>query len=400
MPAPVQVPIGGRLAKDSAKKLEILTDFKSGKKVGISALEEYRRIGPDVLGKPEYTDISNGAQEPFRFLCSINGMDMCDGTGKTKQDAKHAAAGNTLLHLDKYGFKSMTPASPQQVLMPAVYRGSSMHDPAYTQVQPRSNPIMSPFHLDAGGNEASGGGYPVTGPVKGKMLIINIQEGRQGSEHDVDRLRKTFTKIGFDIQYEENPTAAGILVKLQDFAMAGWPMCSAVIAILAHGRDQEILGSDGNSVSERRIYQIFDTENCPKLRGKPKLFIFQACRGENFIRGSLRKDSGFLDPYQSEPTWSNLCLDGPSRIPIMADMITAYATVAGYAVGRDEYTGSIFIQKLCDVFDAYARNNMHVADLLTKVNGEVAHWESEYAGKPAKQMSEIRHTLTKPWYLY
>ncbi len=55
---------------------------------------------------------------------------------------------------------------------------------------------------------------------------------------------------------------------------------SCVLAILTHGKKGDHLyGVDGNTVDMATIVKMFDGKNCPKMIGKPKLFIIQACRG-------------------------------------------------------------------------------------------------------------------------
>ena len=53
-----------------------------------------------------------------------------------------------------------------------------------------------------------------------------------------------------------------------------------ILVILSHGRDNgQIITSDGTPVYTEDIYAQFNNVNCPKLKGKPKFFIVQACRG-------------------------------------------------------------------------------------------------------------------------
>ena len=37
---------------------------------------------------------------------------------------------------------------------------------------------------------------------------------------------------------------------------------------------------------ERDVIALFGGDNCPNLNGKPKLFFFQACRGEKMDSGA------------------------------------------------------------------------------------------------------------------
>jgi len=58
----------------------------------------------------------------------------------------------------------------------------------------------------------------------------------------------------------------------------------AVLVVMSHGEPGEasgkIIASDGQKVDiENDIIRYFNN-HCLKLRGKPKLFIFQACNGK------------------------------------------------------------------------------------------------------------------------
>ena len=48
---------------------------------------------------------------------------------------------------------------------------------------------------------------------------------------------------------------------------------------MSHGCHEAIYGIDGRQVLEADIRATFTSQQCPALRGKPKMFIFQSCRG-------------------------------------------------------------------------------------------------------------------------
>ena len=54
---------------------------------------------------------------------------------------------------------------------------------------------------------------------------------------------------------------------------------SCVVAILSHGLDGEIYGTDGDLVPLDLLIHYFNGDNCENLQTKPKVFIIQACRG-------------------------------------------------------------------------------------------------------------------------
>ena len=41
-----------------------------------------------------------------------------------------------------------------------------------------------------------------------------------------------------------------------------------------------VYAADGQSINMEYIYEFFNNRNCPLLRGKPKFFIVQSCRGD------------------------------------------------------------------------------------------------------------------------
>ena len=56
-----------------------------------------------------------------------------------------------------------------------------------------------------------------------------------------------------------------------------------VLCILSHGAKGVIVGTDGEHISIDTITAIFDGESCPQLSNKPKIFVFQACQGGEYL---------------------------------------------------------------------------------------------------------------------
>jgi Caspase domain len=80
------------------------------------------------------------------------------------------------------------------------------------------------------------------------------------------------------------------------------------------------------------LTSLFQADNCPSLASKPKLFVFQACKGDKTNDGAWTHDdsSGVIIPTQS-------------------DLSFAYSTWQGEASWRHSVNGSIYIQALCSV---------------------------------------------------
>ena len=63
----------------------------------------------------------------------------------------------------------------------------------------------------------------------------------------------------------------------------------AILAILTHGGDGVVYGSDGNHstgtgrVNVDTILGYLSNAECPKMAGKPKITLLQACQGGKTI---------------------------------------------------------------------------------------------------------------------
>jgi len=59
-----------------------------------------------------------------------------------------------------------------------------------------------------------------------------------------------------------------------------------ILVILSHGQDGYIETTDGRKVNLEAIFEQFNNQYCPNLKGKPKFFIIQACRGDSIDKVS------------------------------------------------------------------------------------------------------------------
>lgn len=62
---------------------------------------------------------------------------------------------------------------------------------------------------------------------------------------------------------------------------------SCVVVVLTHGEYDYLTGVDGDKVYSHGFISALDAKNAPNLAGKPKIFIFQACRGGNLFKSTL-----------------------------------------------------------------------------------------------------------------
>ena len=103
---------------------------------------------------------------------------------------------------------------------------------------------------------------------------------------------------------------------------------------MAHGSDAEIECQDGEATSLRSLFGLLGPSAAPALRGKPKIFLVQACRvGEE---SALLLDPPATDRCGAVPLGD--CAAPPAEEPPPArrselcddhDFLWGYATTAG-----------------------------------------------------------------------
>ncbi|XP_039976019.1 caspase-3-like [Xiphias gladius] len=259
---------------------------------------------------------------------------------------------------------------------------------------------------EEGDSVASGGSSKAAGsdpyryktdyPSIGTCVIINNKNfhsstkmsARNGTDVDAAHAMKTFSGLGYNTRVANDQTVEQMKellssVSKQDHSASASFAC----VLLSHGDEGVIYGTDGFERLEN-LTKYFKGDNCRSLLGKPKFFIIQACRGSDLDDGtSLETDS--QDEQASE------------RIPVEADFLYAFSTAPGYYSWRNTYTGSWFMQSLCEMLQRYS-GEMELMQIMTRVNRKVAlHFASSsslpgFSGK--KQIPCIVSMLTKDFY--
>ncbi|XP_055372762.1 caspase-3-like [Condylostylus longicornis] len=162
---------------------------------------------------------------------------------------------------------------------------------------------------------------------------------REGSQHDVQILKKTFTKFNVKNFVYENYTVSNIQKIMKRVSNQNFKKNSCIVfAILSHGnRMDQIAAYDGNySINDDILFQVIKNED---LRGKPKILIVQACKGSFDIRN-----------FDTDEADSNT--HGKVNPGVPDEIYKFYSTCEGFVSFRNS-TGSVFIQQFCSALENY-----------------------------------------------
>lgn len=172
---------------------------------------------------------------------------------------------------------------------------------------------------------------------------------------------------------------------LQQFAQSDResPSDACFIFIMSHGEDKLnetiILGTDGHYLTTTDIQTYFTNENCSMFRGKPKVFIYQVCRGNELdlsrrysteFDGRRKTSTPPCEPIESrnEPV--------SEHFRPVEDMLIGHATMQGSKAHRDPFRGTWYIELICEHFMKLAKDES-VVDLLVKVDEGLRRRKSE-----------------------
>ncbi|XP_049895825.1 caspase-6-like, partial [Epinephelus moara] len=170
-----------------------------------------------------------------------------------------------------------------------------------------------------------------------------------------------------------------------------------LLVFLSHGDDDHVFAKDGK-ISIQDITSLFKGDKCRSLVGKPKIFIFQACRGDKHDDPVTA-----CDAVDSVLKTNEMVVNasGVHTLPAGADFIMCYSVAEGYYSHRETIKGSWYIQDLCELLQEYG-NSLEFTELLTLVNRKVSMRSVEKSrdrnaiGK--KQVPCFASMLTKKLY--
>ncbi|WAR20930.1 CASP1-like protein [Mya arenaria] len=226
---------------------------------------------------------------------------------------------------------------------------------------------------------------------------------RTGTAVDERNISRKLKELGFDVTIFPDLTANHIKNMCAKMADKDHSDCDCfVFVILSHGEEGVVYGTD-KEVEIKELASYFRGDRCPTLIGKPKLFIIQACRGNQTDPGVKVNVTDALKEASDDKT--EVRKDVLTiKLPVEADFLFAYSTVPGYYSWRNGANGSWFIQALCAVLEKHLEKGIEIRKLLTLVNRQVAqNFQSSNPDNEdfhrMKQVPCISSMLTKDLYL-
>ncbi|XP_033114146.1 caspase-6-like isoform X2 [Anneissia japonica] len=243
--------------------------------------------------------------------------------------------------------------------------------------------------------------YDMSHAKRGKAVIFNHEDfhpntqmpRRRGTHHDVNNLKKQLTRLQFDVIVHQDLTVVQLWDAITYVSSESHENSDCFICVfLTHGDNDIIYAHDG-VLKLQDLFDRFRGERCKSLVGKPKIFLIQACRGEEHETGIDAMD-GVKDIDVADA--------GPRpTVPCGADFLLAYSVVQGFYSHRDTGFGSWFIQALTFVMERYG-TTMEFTDMLLLVNHIVSQRSVQMCSDPSmigkKQIPCFISILTKKLY--
>ncbi|XP_052059022.1 caspase-3-like [Mytilus californianus] len=251
--------------------------------------------------------------------------------------------------------------------------------------------------------------YPVSAGIAVVINNIEFNENlnlpdRKGSDVDASSLFQRFQELGFDSDLLNDASNEDMMEKFNEIKKDKKNLENTdclIVALLTHGNEDHVFMTD-MSVKIKTIMDLFNAESCKELILKPKIFIFQACRGSGLGHGVNMKVT--RDPNQADAgavyTEYDKTFGETIRIPNEADFLAVYSTSAGYGSFRNTEKGSPFVRHMSEELLKMKKDD-DFYKILTRVNKRVGMgYKPNYPNSDnITQMPCFISHLTKDLYL-
>ncbi|KAB7496986.1 Caspase Dronc, partial [Armadillidium nasatum] len=173
---------------------------------------------------------------------------------------------------------------------------------------------------------------------------------------------------------------------------------SCIVVVMSHGQSaKEIITADNKYIRDEEIISYFTNIACPALSGKPKIFIFQYCRGTQYDVGYESSPvpmqvSNTVDLVRRSNTTDGVNFGETVKlatIPSCTDIYVVYASIEGHVAYLHPERGSWLIQSICAEFMDSAHNT-DFETLMKMVSRRIARDFSSHEGRKQQIERSIR----------
>ncbi|XP_014611656.1 PREDICTED: caspase-like [Polistes canadensis] len=262
--------------------------------------------------------------------------------------------------------------------------------------------------------------YPILRKKRNCALIFchevfdgNIEVKRVGVEQDCNRLKSILQTFNFEVVIYKDLKRSKIFDTLSKVSqMDHSDKDCLLIVVLTHGNSGILCACD-HPYDIIDLWNPFSENNCPSLKGKPKLFFIQACRGDDVDSGTELQFEEYTQLKQRVSSEISLPDAGAYKLspkelkalrtPDEQDFLIGYSTAPDYVSYKTE-CGSWYIEEIYTIFQRYGKH-YDLLTLLTFVSQRVAvNYVTEKSIDPKyedkKQAPCIVSTLTKLLYFF
>ena len=212
-----------------------------------------------------------------------------------------------------------------------------------------------------------------------------------GGKKDEESLAVLFITLGFDVKIHENLTANEIINKTESYGKMEHKGAFFLV-ILSHGtlvkNRGAVLGTDGKTVSIHELETYFHAAKCHSLRGIPKIFMIDACRGNKTEKVLKSEPIGNMATKKSSASLSSLVSTKP--VTDSVDFLIVYASTHGKVAYTDS-KGSQMTQAFVEV-TSKADTNTTFTKIIQKVKARLQQTDSP-------QTVESVDRLTRDYYI-
>ncbi|XP_023813211.2 caspase-6 [Oryzias latipes] len=248
--------------------------------------------------------------------------------------------------------------------------------------------------------------YRMNHKRRGLALIFNHERfywrlgmnSRSGTNADRHSLEKRLLDLNFDVRSYDDAKQTDVLDRIHEASEEDHSDADCFLLVfLSHGENNCVYTYDG-MINIQDITAAFRGDNCPSLVGKPKIFIFQACRGDKHDTPVV-----ITDAVDAKQVINEVVVDASAvnTLPAGADFIMCYSVAEGFYSHRETINGSWYIQDLCELLRKYG-DSLEFTELLTLVNRKVAMRSVGMSRDPnaigKKQVPCFASMLTKKLY--